>query len=117
MPIPGPNTTLAEIETQQKTLSGAISEIRETETLLSVRTTATNEVTGEPRERFLRYTQLLHAYLQQTEQECGRLEQALRATGSRQNIETLRQGIVVGLSKRATEVDLATADLKKFFNA
>ena len=116
MPIPGPNTTLSEIETLQKTLSGAISEIRETETLLNVRTTATKEVAGEPRERFLRYRQLLHEYLQQTEQQCGRLEQALRATDARQNIETLRQQIVAHLSKRATDVDLATADLKKFFN-
>ena len=116
MPIPGPNTTLAEIETQQKTLGGAISEISETETLLSVRTTATNEVAGEPRERFLRYRQLLHAYLQQTEQECGRLEQALRAPDAR-NIEGVRRNIVERLSKKATEVDLATADLKKFFNA
>ncbi len=116
MPIPGPNTTLAEIETQQKTLSGAISEIRETETLLSVRTTATNEVVGQPREEFLRYRQLLLEYLHQTEQGCGHLQQALQAPDAR-NIEGVRRNIVEHLSKQATAVDIATADLKKFFNA
>ncbi len=99
MPIPGPNTTLAEIETQQKTLNGAIHEIRETETLLSVQTTATNEVVGQPREKFLRYRQLLHEYLQLTVQECGQLQQALRAPDAR-NIEGVRRNIVERLSKK-----------------
>ena len=116
MPIPGPSTTLAEIETQQKTLDGAIHEISETETLLSVQTTATNEVVGQPREKFLRYRQLLREYLQLTVQGCGQLEQALRAPDAR-NIEGVRRNIVERLSKKATEVDLATADLKKFLNA
>ncbi len=99
MPTPGPNATLAEIETQQKILDRAILEISETEASLSVRTTATNEVVGQPREKFLRYRQLLNEYLQLTKRECGQLQQALRAPDAR-NIEGVRRNIVERLSKK-----------------
>ena len=105
MPIPGPDTTQAEIEAQQEKLSNAMQEIRNTKGQLDniysfIRMT----------DKLRQHRKLVEDYLQRTDKECSELRKMLDVLNSK-TLNANRDNIVARLSEEASQVDRATEGL------
>jgi hypothetical protein len=111
LPEPGPETTLAEIERNRKTLSLALEEIRETREGLE-------QIIGfigpEQREVVLDYKKLADEYLKHTEEGLGRLSEAL-ATLKASEFKSLKGSIMKDLRAEGARLDQDTSQLRKRF--
>ncbi len=110
MPIPGPDTTQAEIEAEQKELSNAMQEIRNTKGQLDNIYSFIVRQTDTDKTKVSQHRKLVEDYLQRTDKECSELRKMLDVLNSK-TLNANRDNIVARLSEEASQVDRATEGL------
>ena len=106
-PVPGPDTTLAELDSLGGSLSEAVSDIRETQARIG-RLSAF--VRSPDSEDALQHSRLVDAYLESTIKAIGRISQSISTHDPREVSRTLSR-VVPRLEKQAGEVAEGTDDL------
>jgi len=109
MPIPGPDTTLAQLEQCKQDFRTAQREINEAGQQLQ---DSLRFVDDKHRQKVLEHKKLVVEYLNQIKKGCGSLQQMLTSPNAKQ-ISAERDKIVERLGREASRVDEATQNLSQ----
>jgi len=110
MPIPGPDTTQAEIEAQQDRFRDAAKEISDTKEQLQNMYGFIIRHTDTDKRKVSQHGRLVEEYLTHTAQACSELRKMLDVLNSK-TLNANRDNIIARLSEEASQVDRATEGL------
>ena len=110
MPIPGPETTMSDIQSMIDSLNQPIEEIRDAQERLNRITTFVDDVNGQTREALVQHGNLVHPYLEEVRRDISEIRQSLGSPDS-QRLSALLAQIVANLDTQAARVDEATSGL------
>ena len=110
MPIPGPDTTEAEIEAQKDRFTDVAKEISDTKVQLQNMNGFIIRHSDTDRRNMSEHERLVDKYLTHTVQALGELTKMLDVLNAK-TISTNRDNIVASLSQNASQVDQATEGL------
>ena len=111
-PIPGPDTTMSEVQSMIESLNQPIEETRDAQDRLKRIATFVDSSNRLSREALVEHGNLVHPYLMEVQKGIGQIRQSLGSPDG-QRLSALLEQIVVNLDSLAARVDEATEGLLK----
>ena len=111
-PIPGPDTTMSEVQSMIESLNQPIEETLDAQDRLKRIATFVDSSNRLSREALVEHGNLVHPYLMEVQKGIGQIRQSLGSPDG-QRLSALLEQIVVNLDSLAARVDEATEGLLK----